>query len=69
MKLDLLFTIRANLGVTSPIGDGGRGTRAIAEVTGGTFEGERLRGEVLTVQVALQLEDSESGGCSLLCCC
>ena len=48
MKLDLLFTIRASLGVTSPIGDGGRGTRAIAEVTGGTFEGERLRGKVLT---------------------
>ncbi len=48
MKLEHLFTIRADLGTSYPIGAAHGGVRAIAEVTGGAFEGERLRGEVLT---------------------
>ena len=48
MKLDALFTIRAELVRNELIGDFGRGTRAIAVVSGGSFEGERLKGEVLT---------------------
>ncbi len=48
MKLEHLFTIRADLGTSYPIGAARGGVRAIAEVTGGAFEGERLRGDVLT---------------------
>ena len=48
MKLIELFTIRARLGNTSMVGTAPSGTRAIAEVVGGSFEGERLKGEVLT---------------------
>lgn len=48
MQLVELFTIRAQLGDTSLIGAGPSGVRAIAEVVSGSFEGERLRGEVLT---------------------
>ena len=48
MKLIELFTIRAQLGNTSMVGTAPSGTRAIAEVVGGSFEGERLKGEVLT---------------------
>ncbi len=48
MQLEPLFLIRANLGDTHMIGASGRGTRAIADVTGGSFEGEKLKGQVLT---------------------
>ena len=48
MQLIELFTIRITLGDSAVIGKGPAGLRAIAEVSGGTFEGERLRGTVLT---------------------
>lgn len=48
MQLNELFTIRIALGDSSVIGNGLAGLRVIAEVSGGTFEGERLRGTVLT---------------------
>ena len=48
MKLNELFTIRISLGDSSVIGNGPSGLRVIAEVAGGTFEGERLKGTVLT---------------------
>lgn len=48
MQLEHLFTIRAELGTSHSIGAAHGGIRAIAEVVGGSFEGERLRGEVLT---------------------
>jgi hypothetical protein len=48
MKLNELFTIRIALGDSSVIGNGPSGLRVIAEVAAGTFEGERLRGTVLT---------------------
>ena len=48
MQLNELFTIRITLGDSSVIGNGPSGLRVIAEVAGGTFEGERLRGTVLT---------------------
>ena len=48
MQLTHLFTIRADLGTSHPIGAARGHIRAIAEVTGGSFEGERLKGTVLT---------------------
>ena len=48
MQLEHLFTIRADLGTSHPIGTAHGGIRAIAEVVGGNFEGKRLRGAVLT---------------------
>jgi hypothetical protein len=46
MKLDYLMTLQATIGERFPIGDGGTGDRIIANVTGGSFEGPRLRGRV-----------------------
>ncbi len=48
MQLSELFTIRITLGASSVVGNGPSGLRVIAEVAGGTFEGKRLRGTVLT---------------------
>jgi hypothetical protein len=48
MKLELLMTYHATLKPSQPVGRGPYGTRQIAEVTGGRFEGPRLKGEVLT---------------------
>lgn len=46
MKLEPLMTLKATIGETMAVGDGGTGTRMVANVTGGEFEGERLRGTV-----------------------
>jgi hypothetical protein len=49
MKLEFLMSYEASLSPNQqPIGKGPYGERMIAEVTGGTFEGPRLKGEVLT---------------------
>ncbi|HJP41024.1 MAG TPA: DUF3237 domain-containing protein [Dehalococcoidia bacterium] len=42
-----LFTLRASLGAPDVIENGPQGSRVIVPVTGGSFEGERLSGEVL----------------------
>jgi hypothetical protein len=47
MKLEHLFTFTAAIGQNVPIGAGPYGNRAIAAVTGGTFEGPGLRGTIL----------------------
>lgn len=48
LKSEFLFELTATLNTDRhQIGDGGRGTRGIIEVTGGSFEGPHLRGEVL----------------------
>lgn len=48
LKSEFLFEMSATLNTDShQVGDGGHGTRRIIEVTGGTFEGPHLRGEVL----------------------
>ncbi len=48
LKSEFLFEATGTLKTDShQIGDGGRGTRRIVEVTGGSFEGPHLRGEVL----------------------
>ncbi|MEQ8861210.1 MAG: DUF3237 domain-containing protein [Pseudomonadales bacterium] len=47
MKLEPLMTLYAMIGESMPVGDGGVGNRTVANVTGGHFEGPRLRGRVL----------------------
>ena len=47
MKLDYLMTYRADLKPAVAIGEGPSGTRRIMDVTGGTFEGPKLRGTLL----------------------
>ena len=47
MRLEPLMTIHADLKPPQQIGPGPFGTRQIFEVTGGHFEGAKLRGEVL----------------------
>jgi len=46
MQLDPLMTLRANIGETLEVGDVATGVRRVASITGGDFEGERLRGTV-----------------------
>lgn len=48
MKLEYLFTYRAALESPQEIGAGPFGNRMIFEVTGGSFESERLNGRLLT---------------------
>ena len=47
MKLEALLSYRATLKPVVPVGPGPFGNRAIFDVTGGTFEGPRLRGTIL----------------------
>jgi hypothetical protein len=47
MKLDFLMTVEAELREPQMVGRGPYGTRQIFDVTGGSFEGPRLRGRVL----------------------
>ena len=46
-KLELLMTFRADLKPPVPVGNTQFGTRQIFDVTGGSFEGPRLKGKVL----------------------
>jgi Protein of unknown function (DUF3237) len=48
MNLEYEFTYVANLKAPLQIGAGPFGTRNFFEVTGGTFEGKRLNGKILT---------------------
>lgn len=47
LPVEYLFTLTATLGNTSVIRDGPQGGRAIVQVTGGSFEGPRLKGTVV----------------------
>ena len=46
-KLEYLMTFKADLKPPVEVGDGPLGTRQIYDVTGGSFEGPRLKGRVL----------------------
>ncbi len=48
MRLELEFTYRAKLAAPVAVGPGPYGMRSVVEVTGGDFDGARLRGEILT---------------------
>ena len=47
MRSRPLITLRLNTAPTQNIGAGPRGTRVTFPITGGSFEGDRLRGKVL----------------------
>lgn len=47
MRSRPLMTLRLNTAPTQDVGSGPRGTRVTFPITGGSFEGERLRGKVL----------------------
>jgi len=47
VKLKPLMTMYATLRQTVSVGEGPYGNRMIADISGGTFEGEKLKGEVL----------------------
>lgn len=47
LRSELLFTLTADLDEPQVVGETPRGNRRIYYVTGGAFEGPRLRGEVL----------------------
>ena len=47
MKLEYLLTYRAELKPAVNVGAGPNGTRQVYDVTGGTFEGPKLRGTLL----------------------
>ena len=48
MNLEYEFSYRATLKAPLAVGPGPYGTRLVVEVTGGTFEGKRLKGKILT---------------------
>lgn len=48
MRLELEFSYRAKLAAAVDVGQGPYGLRRVIEVTGGDFDGPRLRGEVLS---------------------
>lgn len=62
MKLELLMTYNAMLKPTIEIGKASFGKRSIAEVTGGSFEGPRLKGKVLTPGADWIIFDGENVG-------
>ena len=47
MRSRPLMTLRLNTAPTQSVGAGPRGTRVTFPITGGSFEGDRLRGKVL----------------------
>lgn len=46
LPVEFLFTLQASTERTGGVSDGPQGTRVVVRVTGGTFEGPRLRGKV-----------------------
>jgi Protein of unknown function (DUF3237) len=46
-ELDLLLEVRATLEAPIMVGAAPEGTRRVVPISGGTFEGPRLRGTVL----------------------
>ena len=62
MKLEPLMTLHADLKTPLEIGNGPYGARTILDVTGGTFEGQRLSGKVLTSGADWLLLDADGVG-------
>ena len=62
MKLEPLMTLHGDLKTPVEIGDGPFGVRYIADVTGGTFEGQRIRGNVLSSGADWALFDTDGIG-------
>jgi len=47
LKLRPLLTMHATIKKAVPVGQGPNGNRMIADITGGTFKGEKLKGDIL----------------------
>ncbi len=62
MNLDPIMPIHTTLKDPVPIGRGPFGVRIVCDVSGGTFEGERLRGTILPGGGAWILSDPEGIG-------
>lgn len=62
MKLEPLMTYRAELKAPVQVGTGPFGARSIFEVTGGWFEGARLKGRILTGGADWLLMDPQGVG-------
>ena len=62
MKLTPLFELQGRIGSNTMVGQAPVGTRVIAELTGGTFTGERLSGQVLTPGADWLLIDNSGFG-------
>jgi hypothetical protein len=62
MKLEPLMTLRANLDAPIAVGAGPYGTRTVFNVAGGSFEGDRLRGTLLSNGGDWQLLDVGGAG-------
>ena len=62
MKLTPLMTMHADMKGSVPVGKGPHGNRIIADVSGGYFEGEKLKGEVLASGADWVTLDSEGVG-------
>jgi hypothetical protein len=62
VKLEHLFTFDAAIGANVPIGSGPYGSRAIAAVTGGTFDGPGLRGTIVPPGADWVLIDANNRG-------
>ncbi|WP_338244430.1 DUF3237 domain-containing protein [Aurantiacibacter hainanensis] len=60
--LELLYRSVVTLGEVIPVGETPRGTRRIIPITGGTFEGPEMRGEILPMGWDWQLDRSD--GCT-----
>jgi hypothetical protein len=62
MKLEPLMTLHATIGDRFAVGEGGTGDRVVANVTGGRFEGPRLRGRVQNSGADWMLRDANGYG-------
>lgn len=62
MQLEFLMEYHADLAPPQAIGTGPFGTRSIHEVTGGSFEGPQLKGEILTCGGDWLLTDQSGTG-------
>ncbi|TIX50282.1 DUF3237 domain-containing protein [Alteraurantiacibacter aquimixticola] len=61
-ELELVYVSRVNIGAPLTIGETARGNRRLIPITGGSFEGPEMRGEVLPMGWDWQLDRGD--GCT-----
>ena len=59
--LEFVVELNVELGATYTVGQTSRGVRMVVPITGGTFEGPGMKGEVLNGGADYQLHDTEHG--------
>ncbi|KAH7625832.1 hypothetical protein SMAC4_12887 [Sordaria macrospora] len=47
--LNFLYSLNCTLGTAIPVGTGPRGSRIVIPITGGTFQGPKLKGKILNL--------------------